>query len=195
MISRYNSAPLHTARSTIAYLQVRMSPSLSRICGSSNSLNLNPTDYVIWQALHARVSKGQEVRHRWSVEADDRAGVARTVIRALHWSQHVERRCLRGSEWRTRWTHALLYCKLLSLTFIEMHVFSEVQQTAVAYIRLSLRIYCNVFALLKKLVIGLEYRSWKPHRRWHALLLKSYHDVTNRQTDDDDNDTLTWHKS
>ena len=64
--------------------------------------------------------QGQEVRHCWSVEAGDRAGMACTTT-ALHWSQHqrmeTSSSVRRGSEWRTHWTPvSLTICTIQAQT-------------------------------------------------------------------------------
>jgi len=47
----------------------------------------NRVDYAIFVGHAGASLQRQEVWHRWSAEADDSAGVTRTVT-ALHWSEH-----------------------------------------------------------------------------------------------------------
>jgi len=65
------------AWNSIAYLRREVTciePNNKQICAPNNS-DLNPVDHAIWGHVGASLSR-QEVWHRWSVEAGDRAGVS-----------------------------------------------------------------------------------------------------------------------
>jgi len=88
---------------------VKMSPSLSRTCPPTARVIIGwitPFEGPAGTSLPQR-----KVRHRWPVEAGDRAGVMCTIT-ALYWSQNrimeTSFAVCRGSEWRTHWIHVSL---------------------------------------------------------------------------------------